>query len=227
MEAREDAVEANASELRSPNVLAWSRRRILDTLWLLALMIYALAGMYLAPFHGDENIIIYSSHDFATIFIRHQPQSLAVSPPYQYDTLEISRVLDATLPRYIIGLAWHLAGLTESDLPARMWFWELDYDANLSMGNVPTDRLLSAARFPSTLFMCLSIAFLFALGKRFGGRWVAYLSSGLYAINPLILLNGRRAVQEGMLLFSGLLIILLAAIISQRREKGERIGWGR
>src|SRR5690606_15831898 len=52
---------------------------------------------------------------------------------------------------------------------------------------------------------------------------VAYSASGLYALHPTILLNGRRAMQEGSMLCFGLLTILMAAIISERRSRGERV----
>ena len=70
------------------------------------------------------------------------------------------------------------------------------------------------ARLPSALFIALSIVVMFALGGRFGGRLGAYFVSGLYTLNPVILLNGRRALQEGSMLFFGTLAILIAALIS-------------
>ena len=52
-----------------------------------------------------------------------------------------------------------------------------------------------AARFSSTLFLALSVAVMFVLGWQFGApharRLLAYLVSGLYALNPVVLLNGR------------------------------------
>lgn len=221
----EDAVRAGESEHRSPPALTLSLPRLLDGLWLLALMIYALAGMRLTPFHGDETNHIFNSHDFATLFIHHRPQDLILSPPYKPETAGYFRVLDATLPRYAFGAAWSLAGLSEADLPSGPWLWAMDYPANVAQNRLPTGRLLDAARLASTLFLCLSIAIMFELGRRFGERPLAYLSSGLYALNPLILLNGRRAMQEGMLLGFGLLTILIAASISRKQEQSGRSAW--
>ncbi len=59
---------------------------------------------------------------------------------------------------------------------------------------------------------------MFALGWQFGRRLVAYFVSALYTLNPVILLNGRRALQEGSMLFFGMLVILIAALISQRSD---------
>jgi hypothetical protein len=66
---------------------------------------------------------------------------------------------------------------------------------------------------------------MFALGRRFGGWVPAYVASGLYALNPVLLLNGRRAMQESSWIFFGLLILLLAALMSQRLARAGRIGW--
>lgn len=200
--------------------------RLLDGVWLLALMLYALAGMRLAPFHGDETNHIFNSRDFATLFVHHQPQDLILSPPYQPETAEYFRVLDASLPRYAFGMAWNLAGFTEAELPAGPWLWAMDYPANVAQKRLPADRLLNTARVASTLFLCLSICVMFGLSWQFGKRPVAYLASGLYALNPLILLNGRRAMQEGMLLCFGLLTMLIAVIISQRQRQDRRHMWG-
>lgn len=57
---------------------------LLDALWLLALAAYVAAGMRAATFHGDEVQQIAISRDYATAFIHKQPQSLGVSPPYEF-----------------------------------------------------------------------------------------------------------------------------------------------
>jgi hypothetical protein len=195
-----------------------------DGLWLLALMAYAVAGVRLAPFHGDESMQIYASHDYAMLFIHWQPQQLLTSPPYPVDSDQHLRIINGSINRYTIGLAWQLAGLSEAGLP-RLWSWPESYEANLAAGRRPSDALLAAARIPSTAFLLISIAVMFALGWQIGKRPVAYLSSALYALNPIILLNGRRAMQEGAFLCFGLLALLVAAIIIRHREAGSRREW--
>ena len=46
----------------------------------------------------------------------------------------------------------------------------LDYDTTSAPGICPSDALLAAGRFSSTLFLALSVAVMFALGWQFGGR---------------------------------------------------------
>jgi 4-amino-4-deoxy-L-arabinose transferase-like glycosyltransferase len=69
----------------------------------------------------------------------------------------------------------------------------------------------------SSLFLVLSVVTMFGIGWQFGGRLPAYFISGLYTLNPIILLNGRRAMMEGSLLGFGLLTIWLAILISRDR----------
>jgi|FLYN01.1.fsa_nt_gi 4-amino-4-deoxy-L-arabinose transferase-like glycosyltransferase len=197
--------------------------RFLDGLWLLLLAAYVFAGMPLATFHGDEAMQIYMSHDYATAFIYKEPHRLVTSPPYYIDSDQQLRLLNGSINRYAIGLSWHLAGLTTGDLPpAPGWDWGLDYATNVQTNHRPSDVLLNAARLSSTLFLALSAAVLFGIGWQFGGRPLAYVASGLYILNPVVLLNGRRAMMEGSLLCFGLLTILLAVIISRKREQGAR-----
>jgi 4-amino-4-deoxy-L-arabinose transferase-like glycosyltransferase len=189
------------------------RRFFIDLIWLLALAIFVLAGSNLAPFHGDEAMQITMSRDYKTAFIDGQPGALAVSPPYTIDSEPWLRLINGSVNRYTIGLSWHLAGLGESDLPS-VWQWALSYDDNVVRGSLPSDTLLYSARIPSSLFLALSVAVMFAIGWNLKGRGLAYFVSGLYALNPIILLNGRRAMQEGSMLFFGLLAICIAIIIS-------------
>ncbi|MFN8449778.1 MAG: hypothetical protein U0521_14625 [Anaerolineae bacterium] len=190
-------------------------RRRIDVLYLLALA--ALVFAIPPTFHGDEAMQIYMSHDFVTAFVERNPSALVTQPPYPVDSSQQLRLINGSVNRYAIGLSWQLAGFTADDLPPQPgWNWQQDYDTNVSLGYVPTPALLQAARFPSTLFLALSVVVMFTLGWQFGGRLAAYLVSALYAVNPIILLNGRRAMQEGLMLFFGLLVILLAALICKR-----------
>ncbi len=195
----------------------------LHTLWLLLLAVYIFAGMPIATFHGDEAMQIYMSHDYATAFIYKEPQRLITSPPYNVDADAQLRLLNGSINRYGIGLGWHLAGMTDADLPtAPGWDWGLDYETNVETNHRPSDALLNASRLSSTLFLALSVPIMFGIGWQIGGRPLAYVVSGLYAVNPVVLLNGRRAMMEGSLLFFGLLTILIAILISRKLVRGTR-----
>jgi hypothetical protein len=198
------------------------KRIILSAAWLIFLAIFILLGVPYASFHGDETTQLYSSHDYATLFIQRDPEALRVGYPTQTE-LEYLRIADSTTSRYTIGLAWHLAGYSESDLPDNNYNFAETYAGNKALGLIPDDRLLVIMRLPSALFLALSAAVMFGIGYYFGGLPMAFFVSGLYTFNPIILLNGRRALQEGSLLFFGLLTILFGIVISQRNERGKRV----
>jgi len=67
---------------------------------------------------------------------------------------------------------------------------------------------------------------MFGIGYGVGGWPVALFASGLYALHPVILLNGRRAMQEGALLCFGLLCIWLAMQIAHRLQDRQRVNTG-
>jgi 4-amino-4-deoxy-L-arabinose transferase-like glycosyltransferase len=195
-------------------------RRLLDIAALLALMAFALAGTPLASFHGDEPMQIYMSGDYWQAFVRGQPDALKTHPPYPIDSDGHLRILNGSINRYAIGFAWHLAGLDESGLPPRPgWDWGLSYDDNVATDHRPPDSVMLVSRLPSALLLAGAIPLVFAFGWLLGGRLSAHLAAALFALNPVLLLNGRRAMQEGALLFFGILPILIAAWLASRPHR--------
>ncbi len=201
------------------------KRLLLSAAWLGFLAAYILLGVPYVSYHGDETTQLYSSHDYATLFLQGNPRALWVEWPVDNE-LEYLRIADSTTSRYTIGLAWQLAGYSEADLPNDNFDWDTDYAGNVAQGLIPEWRLMVAMRLPSAIFLALSAAVMFAIGYRFGGLPMAFFVSGLYAFNPINLLNGRRALQEGGLLFFGLLTVLIGIIMAQRRERGRPLVLG-
>jgi 4-amino-4-deoxy-L-arabinose transferase-like glycosyltransferase len=196
------------------------KQRVLAVVWLLGLSGYILAGLSLASFHGDESMQISMSRDFDIAFLQQDPLRLLTEPPYPIDSDQHLRIINGTINRYAIGLSWFLAGMTVDDLPPRPgWDWGLSYADGIATGHRLSTEAMTIMRLSSALFTCGSAVVLFLLGWQVGGGWLAVLASGVYALNPIILLNGRRATQEGSLLFFGLLVVLLAVIISRRRAE--------
>lgn len=197
-------------------------KRLFDAIWLALLVAFVFA---IPPtFHGDEAMYLSMSRDYATVFLDGDLAALRVEPPYYMDSDAQLRLLNGSVQRYAAGFLWHLAGATADDLPTRPgWNWGADYDANLAAGHVPKPTVLAAGRLASSIFFALSIVVLFALAWQFGGRLPAYVASALYAVNPILLLNGRRAMQEGSMLLFGLLVVLVAVHMSKRRFERQSI----
>lgn len=192
-----------------------------SAVWLGFLTLYILLGVPITSYHGDETAYLYSSHDYATLFIQRNPQALLVEWPIDNE-LEYLRIADGSTARYSIGLAWHIAGYSEADLPPESFNWNLDYYGNYAQGLIPPQPLMVVMRIPSALFLAASAVAIFGIGYCFGGLPLAFCVSGLFVFNPIVLLNGRRAMQEGALLCFGLFTVLAGIVISQRRERGRQ-----
>ncbi len=194
-----------------------SRFSLLDAFWLLALAVYILAGITTVPFHGDEAMQITMSRDYFTLFVDRQPQALLVMPPYIVDSPALLRLINGSINLYTVGFSLQAAGYSQQTLPP-LWQWPLSYDDNVTRGSRPEQAMLNVSRVSSALFLALSAAVLFEIGWQVRGRLVAFIASGLYALNPIILLNGRRAMMEGSVLCFGLLVILIAILICKGRK---------
>lgn len=203
---------------------------LVDALFLAALMAYALLGTSLAPFHGDEPMQIYFSGDYEVAVLQGNPAALTTRPPYDIDSVPQLRILNGSVHRYLAGLARQIAGIGAEQLPPHPgWDWGLTYDRNVETSHRPSEALLMAGRWPSSLLLALSAPLAFGLGWLVGKRPGAYLAAGLIMLNPIVLLNGRRAMQEGALLFFGLAVVLVGAWIARQRAGGKPVSplvWG-
>jgi hypothetical protein len=186
-----------------------------DLVWLLLLIIHILAGTPLTPFHADESTQIFMSRDYAYQFIQRDLSRIAYSDPPMRDTEQHLRLLNGTINKYLIGLAWNLGGFSLENIN-QQWDWGGDWDYNQQNGHAPSPELLLTARWPSSLFLAASVVVIFAIGEMLGGRLTAYIASLYYALNPALLLNGHRAMMEGGLIFF-MLLTLLAGIWFLRR----------
>ncbi len=175
---------------------------------------YVLAGTAEVPFHGDESTQIYMSRDYAYQFIQHDLNQIAYSDTPSNAAEQELRLINGTVNKYLIGLAWHLDGMSISNINEQ-WDWGADWNYNQQNNHAPTETLLLASRWPSALLLAAGVAVVFALGQTLGGRWTPYVASLYYALNPALLLNGRRAMMEGSFIFFSLLVLLVAIWLLQ------------
>jgi hypothetical protein len=179
---------------------------LLDIVFLSALGGYVIAGLEEVPFHGDESSQIYLSRDYYTLFNDHNWSSIRVRGNLWRTREQYLRTMGGAINSYTIGLAWDLAGYSVHDINYS-WRW----NNNVPYGNRPSNGLLYVSRISSTLFTVLSIVVLYLIARTLSGsRLAAWVACLIYATTPAILVNGRRATQEGALLFSTLLVILVA-----------------
>jgi hypothetical protein len=191
---------------------------------------YVIAGYMKVPFHGDESMQIYMSRDYYDLVqVRHvETLFYRESIDSEIGLLDQQlRIVNGTVNKLTIGLAWDLAGYTVTDLN-QPWYWGMpdEWEWNRANHGMPSEDLLRYARLPSTLFTALSVSVIFAIA------WVithnhaaARMSALIYATYPAILLNGRRAMMEGSFLFFSSLVILSALMLGRTANTRRRIVW--
>ena len=197
--------------------------RLPDTLWLVILVVYILAGAPLVPFHGDEATQIYMSRDYQYQFIERDLSRVLYSQPPLSAQEQHLRLLNGTVNKYLIGLAWHLGGLTIADINEQ-WDWGADWNYNQTTGHAPSPELLMISRWPSAGLLVLGLLPMFLLGLKLGGRPAASLAALLYALHPTLLINGRRAMMEGSLIAFSLFVVLFAVWLLDARTMRGRLG---
>jgi hypothetical protein len=200
---------------------------LLDGLWLLLLALYVFAGRDAVPFHGDESSHLYLTRDYHRLVVERDLDAVLYRDPPPDPDAAIAqdlRLANGTVTKYVTGLAWDLAGLTVDDINGP-WAWlatPASWQVNSAQGHMPGDGLLRIGRTVSTLFTIASVSVVFALAWQVAGRPGAWAASLIYATTPAVLLNGRRAMLEGALLFTTGLVVLVALLIVRARA---HIGW--
>jgi len=199
--------------------------RYFPAVWIGVLAVYMLAGTPFVPFHGDESTQIYMSRDYAYQFLERDLSKISYSETPISPTEQELRLLNGTINKYLIGLAWQVRGFTLSDINEQ-WDWGVDWDYNQQNGHVPSENLLLNSRWPSAILMAAGVVVMFLLGQALGGRWAAYVASLYYALNPALLINGRRAMMEGSFIFFSLLTLLAACWLLLRPSWRSAVGLG-
>lgn len=203
-----------------------AKLRIFDALWLIGLAAYILMGTPLVPFHGDEATQIYMSRDYAYQFLQGDLSLVQYSDPPISPTEQQLRLLNGTLPKYLMGLAWHVSGYQIADINEQ-WDWGADWHYNTTTGHAPSEGLLNVTRFSSAAVLALGLIPVFAVGMSLGGRRTAHLASLYFALSPALLLNGRRAMMEGALITFGMFALWAGIYFLRGRDTGrglQRVG---
>jgi len=203
---------------------------VLDGLLLALLSLYIFAGIKTVPFHGDESTLIALSLDWERIEYEDQVNDVVYHTyePGTWQGIEqFTRVLTGSLNPLTIGMArdivnfpaeqvngyWQWGESEQDPYAPYMWFVNEEY------GNLPSESLLTLARIPSTMFTVGSVLLLFLLVFQLTGkRFAAWGSVLVYATTPAVLVNGRRAMQEGALLFFTMLVILMLLAVIKELE---------
>ena len=182
----------------------------IDALWLGLLTLYVLAGAATVPFHGDESTQIFMGRDYyhGLAKIAHDNSS---------GTEKHLRLINGTIAKTIYGWIAASSDISLDDLN-NQWRWDKDYAYNRDTNRIPDGNVLYKGRLASALQLALAVWVFFGFARLTMGRPTAWLASGLFALHPAVLLNGRRAMMEGSHLLGMMLILLAAAWLLQQRK---------
>ncbi len=193
-----------------------------DVVFVLAVALFVASGREDVPFHGDESTFLWMSRDAYTL-AEGRGETLRFDPDTREPLAQWLRVLNGSLHPLGVG-AMLLATGTERDELNEPWIWVLprrpdaeQWDFNVAAGRLPDESLLHRARLPAALATAASVPLVFAIAwVASRSRVAAWVAVACYATNPALLLNGRRAMQEGALLFTTALVVLLALRLLRR-----------
>jgi len=198
----------------------------LDLVWLAALVGYVLAGVDRVPFHGDESTLIYMSRDYYYLVQAHDLNAVLYTDHPGNASEQELRLINGTVGKMAMGLAWDLRGLTVMDINEQ-WVWEWSWDQNIADGHMPTPAMLHAARMSSALLTAISVVGVFLIALLVTRHRIAAWAAGLiYVTSPAVLMNGRRAMMEGSTLCFTVLTVLAAVIVVREQARTSRRGWG-
>ena len=187
----------------------------LDVFFLLLCVVYVLAGISLVPFHGDESAYLILSEDYDLVFKKGEVEKILFDPAgknKQYLRLSTGAIL-----AFSIGFA---RDITKNEDPINKWLWGSSWEDNLALGNLPTPQLLNLARTCSALLGAFSVVLFFYLALQlFGSRLAAWIAVLALVTQGGVLVNIRRAMQEGPKFFFLILTAYIASYILRNLEQ--------
>jgi len=184
---------------------------------------FILAGIDVAPFHGDEATYIWMSEDLDWILEGKTHLIRYSERPGSERRKQQARLEQGSLNTLAIGLAQRVRGMQEVGLRAK-WDWEYAttdgermWRENIEMGSLPGPQLLRTARLPSAALAAGSLVLLYLLIRLlFHSRVAAWAAVIVLGTNAMFLLHVRRAMMEGAKLFFLALALVAAAILLKK-----------
>lgn len=199
---------------------------LVDLVFICMLALYVQGGIDIIPMNADEATYTHMGNDFYHIFIdQNYSEFQYTSPSIKGEAWQIVatdnefRLLNGTLPNYIYGWVAYSLGYELNEIHD-IWDWSLDYEGNLSAGNIPDEQLFLGFRIASTIQLIIAIIILFIICRIIFKQPVAYPATLYFALHPNVLADGRRALAEGTHLIFMMLALLSAIwMIHHRKPK--------
>jgi len=165
----------------------------LDAMLLVILSVFIVSGITLVPFHGDEPAYISLSGDYDVIIKQGNLGAFLLTEENPDQGIRLST---GSILGFSIGLVRDITGMGGS--VNTNWSWDQTWSENIEQGNMPNRQLLILSRACSALMGAFGIVFFFlAAHYLLGSRLSAWVATVLLATQGDILVNFRRAMQEG------------------------------
>lgn len=188
---------------------------ILDILFLLFIVIYVLAGVPTTPFHGDESTYINISQDYDSVFKKRDFGRVLFN--LEGNSKQYIRLTTGSILAYSIGF---VRDVTNNEDPITKWLWGASWDENIKLGNMPVPRLLNLARNCSAVMGALGmVVFFFTALKISASHLVAWVATLILTTHGDVLLNIRRAMQEGPKFLFIILTIYIASVVIKKLNR--------
>lgn len=193
-----------------------------DIIVLFLLVIFILSGITLAPFHADESTFIWISQDYDKIVKQKNIGALRFDPERDKNVSEQRlRLSIGSILGFSIGFARDITGFSDVN---NKWDWGKNWEENVLLGSLPDPQLLTLARTCSALMGALGIVFLFLAARQLSqSRLAAWTATLLVATHGDVLLNFRRAMQEGpKFFFLFVTLYISSGILQSLKNSGPR-----
>jgi 4-amino-4-deoxy-L-arabinose transferase-like glycosyltransferase len=174
-----------------------------------AISVFVLRGPSVAQrFTIDESRWISTSRYFWITFVQHD----LFGPVWQPNYIVLTH---PPVARYLIGFGLWLQGWKPQQLNGR--YDSLETAAyNARAGNIPSARLLAAARRTTFPFAVGSMLLIYVVGRMLGGRLAGLAAAFIALASPLLTTIWTRALAESILAFFSLLALALALRVLPR-----------
>jgi 4-amino-4-deoxy-L-arabinose transferase-like glycosyltransferase len=180
---------------------------------IVCIAVILLMGVHFVPFHPDETSLLYQSRDLEVLL--SDPLSLAYDPNRTGELDQTYRALNPPLPKYLLAIGRRIAGYGSESVSVD-WNWSQTWEENKSAGAIPDSDLLDASRTASTVMVVIGLIVIYLVGKKSTDRISGMAALLFLGMNALVLLHGRRAMSEGVLIF-GVSLAILGIIEGHRR----------
>lgn len=173
------------------------------------IVLFIVSGISLVPFHGDESAYLILSEDYDRIVKDQEFEKVLFNS--NGGNKQNLRLTTGSILAFSIGF---MRDITNNDDSIQKWLWGSSWEGNIALGNMPTPKLLNLARACSVVMGATGIIlfFLFALNL-FSSRLTAWAATLAFATQGGVLVNIRRAMQEGpkflFLILTGCIAVLI------------------